>query len=150
MGEASDGGGVTAYRDTAGGSALLQPHAMPKVLEPRVRPQECVGRIAVDRRQRDIPVRERSLQPGYGLFPPAELGILVGETDRPNESALPLDLQPREGAAGSEQPRRRVPAPAPAPPDQTPECGIARLTISRDELVGGRVIVALARERLRE
>src|SRR5437667_3106964 len=122
---------------------------MPEILKPRVSPKGGVFRFAANRRRQiNIALPERSPQPGHGLLTQAELDVLAGEGDRRNVSTL--RAQALEGPGGPEEARRGVAGAAPAPTDETPECGVAPLAGAPRQPVEGRVIVALAGKHLRE
>src|SRR5204863_2186174 len=128
-----------------------QPHATAGIPKPRVSAERAVLRFAANRRRQiDIALLERSPQPGHGLLTLAEYDVLAGEGDRWNESAFRSRPQPLEGSGGSEHARRGVAGAAPAPTDETPECGVAPLAGARRKLVQGCVVVSLAGEGLRE
>src|SRR5256885_359070 len=101
---------------------------MPEILKPRVSPKGGVFRFAANRRRQiNIALPERSPQPGHGLLTLAELDVLAGEGDRRNVSTLRARAQALEGPGGPEEARRGVAGAAPAPTDETPECGVAPL-----------------------
>jgi hypothetical protein len=59
MGEASRARIAFAYRHNAGQSPLLQPDAMPEILEPQVSPERRKFRLAVGLGQMDVSNLER-------------------------------------------------------------------------------------------
>src|SRR5436309_14910020 len=101
---------------------------MPEILKPRVSPKGGVFRFAANRRRQiNIALPERSPQPGHGLLTLAELDVLAGEGDRRNVSTLRARAQALEGPGGPEDARRGVAGAAPAPTEETPDCGVAPL-----------------------